>query len=38
MPLRPGNRSIFLLNLTNTTHTKLNAKLSLVHAQFSKSA
>ena len=25
MPLRPGNRLIFLLNLTNTTHTRLNA-------------
>ena len=27
MPLRPGNRSIFLLNLTNTTHTRLNARI-----------
>ena len=24
---RPGNRSIFLLNLTNTTHTRLNARI-----------
>ena len=27
MPLRPGNRLIFLLNLTNTTHTRLNARI-----------
>ena len=27
MPLRSGNRSIFLLNLTNTTHTRLNARI-----------
>ena len=27
MPLRPGNRSIFLLNLINTTHTRLNARI-----------
>ena len=28
MPLRPGNRLIFLLNLTNTTHTRLNARIN----------
>ena len=27
MPLRPGNRLIFLLNLTNTTHTRLNTRI-----------
>ena len=27
MPLRPGNRLIFLLNLTNTMHTRLNARI-----------
>ena len=27
MPLRPGNRLISLLNLTNTTHTRLNARI-----------
>ena len=27
MPLRPGNRLIFLLNLTNTTYTRLNTRI-----------
>ena len=27
VPLRPGNRLIFLLNLTNTAHTRLNARI-----------